>query len=151
MDKPQIKKLITTSVIMLIIIGIIYITFTFIYNKHTVFVLPKDKFSDLILNDVAVGDQVDSDTLTYYNCYFNPNTKQNLKSGSDKAVSNYVNNSAVITNQFQTLSTAIDTLMIQLNNDILNNIGANYGRAHLLNKQREEMKKSLNDLPLKNI
>lgn len=148
MDKPQIKKIITKLAMLVGIVVIGYITLTFIYNRYS---SSKDKFANLILNDVAVGDQVNSDILAYYNCYFNKNTTDNLLYGSNTANANYVNNSASIASKLNTLSTNIDTLMVQLNNDILNNIGENYSRAHLLNKRREEMKKSLNDLPLKNI
>ena len=111
----------------------------------------KDKFADLLLNDIVTGDKVDPEILRQYNCYFNTLTKQNLTSGAITANNYYVNNSASIASKLNALSTNIDTLMIQLNNDILTNIGENYARAHLLNRQREEMKKTLDDLPLKNI
>lgn len=149
MDTPQIKKTII-KLAMLIAIAIIgYFTLGYIYNKK--YDINKDKFNDLILNDVSVGDQVNSNIFTYYNCYFNKNTTDNLLSGSNIANANYVNNSATIVSKLNELSSNIDTLMVQLNNDILNNIEDNYARAHLLNKHREEMKQSLNDLPLKNI
>lgn len=154
MDKSQVKKIITTLAMLLSVVVIGYVILTFIYGKNkssNINNQTKDKFADLVLNDVTVGDQAKSDILTYYNCYFNQNTKTNLLDGSNKANANYINNSAEIVTQLNKLSGNIDELMVQLNNDILSNIGENYTRAHLLNKQREEMKKTLNDLPLKNI
>lgn len=151
MDNSLLRKIVKKIVILLAIVCIIYLALTFIYNKNNPLSNKKDKFADLLLKDIAVGDQVDSDILRQYNCYFNSLTQQNLTSGATIANNYYVNNSAKIASKLNTLSTNIDTLMIQLNNDILNNIGENYARAHLLNKQREEMKKTLDDLPLKNI
>ena len=147
MDKAPFKK-IKTIFMLLAIVGVCYIILTYIYNTT---IKPKDRFADLVLKDVAVGDQVDSDILRQYNCYFNTLTQQSLTSGANTANGNYVANSASIASKLNTLSSNIDTLMIQLNNDILNNIGENYARAHLLNRQREEMKKTLDELPLKNI
>ena len=156
MDKSQVKKIITTLAMLLsvVVIGYVILTYIYNYNKNTtknMTIHSKDKFADLVLNDVTVGDQANSDILTYYNCYFNENTQTNLKDGSNMANANYVNNSEKIVTKLNELSGNIDKLMVQLNNDILSNIGENYTRAHLLNKQREEMKKTLNDLPLKNI
>ena len=156
MDKSQVKKIITTlgMLIGIVVIGYVILTYIYNYSKNTsknTNNQAKDKFADLVLNDVTVGDQANSDILTYYNCYFNKNTTKNLLEGSNKSKLNYVNNSEKIVTELNKLSGNIDTLMVQLNNDILNNIGENYARAHLLNKQREEMKKTLNDLPLKNI
>ena len=154
MDKSQVKKIITTLGMLIGIVVIGYVILTYIYNYNTntnTNHQAKDKFADLVLNDVVAGNQANSDILTYYNCYFNENTRKNLLEGSNTANSNYVNNSEKIVTKLNELSGNIDERMIQLNNDILNNIGENYARAHLLNKQREEMKKTLNDLPLKNI
>jgi hypothetical protein len=154
MDKSQVKKIITTLGMLIGIVVIGYVILTYIYNYNTNTKTnrqAKDKFADLVLNDVTVGDQANSDILNYYNCYFNQNTTNNLLGGSNISNANYVNNSANIVTRLNKLSGNIDELMVQLNNDILNNIGENYARAHLLNKQREELKKTLNDLPLKNI
>ena len=154
MDKSQVKKIFTTLTILLSIVVIGYVILVCFYGKYKSNNIKRqvnDKFEDLVLNNVNAGDQVDSDILTYYNCYFNNNTRNNLLTGSNKANTNYINNSQSIVTKLNTLSGNIDELMIQLNNDILNNISENYARAHLLNKQREEMKKNLNDLPLKNI
>lgn len=153
------QGMITKLIILLGIIFLGYIILTHIYKVENDFFdnstgttqKSVDKFSDLILNNVNANDQVDTDILNYYKCYFNPNTVNNLMTGSNISNINYINNSASITNKLNTLSANIDKLMIQLNNDILNNINGNYARAHTLNKQREEMKKTLDYLPLKNI
>jgi hypothetical protein len=154
MDKLQLKKILTTLAMLFGIVVIGYAILTFIYRKdksNNKKQQVDDKFADLVLNDVTAGNQANSDILNYYNCYFNDNTRNNLLTGSNMANTNYINNAGVIVTQLNELSGNIDELMVQLNNDILRNIGENYGRAHLLNKQREEMKKKLNDLPLKNI
>ncbi len=148
MDNTRLIKITKKIIMLLAIVGVCYIILTYIYNTS---ITQKDKFADLVLKDVTVGDQVNADILHQYNCYFNTLTQQNLTSGANAANRNYVNNSANIAAKLNTLSANIDTLMIQLNNDILNNISENYARAHLLNKQREEMKKTLDYLPLKNI
>jgi len=142
----DIKKILKSFLMLTIIILVGYMVLTYIYESTR-----KDKFNDILLNDVMRGDDVNSDILTYYNCYFNKPTITNLQIGSNDANTNYVNNSEKIAMKSNELSENINTLMIQLNNDILKNIGENYRRAHLLNRQREEMKKQLNDLPLKNI
>ncbi len=154
MDKSQVKKIFTTLTMLLSIVIIGYVILICFYGKYknnNIKWQVTDKFEDLVLNNVNAGDQANRDILNSYNCYFNNNTRNNLLTGSNMANTNYINNSEKIVTKLNTLSGNIDELMIQLNNDILNNISENYARAHLLNKQREEMKKTLNDLPLKNI
>lgn len=145
--KREIYKL--CILIAIIIVGYIILTYVYKHNyksqKHF------DKFTDIILNDVTPNDIADADILRQYGCYFNNETKQNLMTGASMANKNYIANTANIALKLNTLSNNIDTLMIKLNNDILNNISENYGRAHLLNRQREEMKKTIDALPLKNI
>lgn len=145
MEKTVLKNIAIKLTLLLAITFIGYKVLMQLYKPKA------DKFSDLVLNNVSVGDEANKDIYDYYGCYFNKNTVDNLLSGSTLANSNYIGNSANIATKLNTLSANIDTLMIQLNNDILNNIGENYARAHLLNKQREEMKKTLDNLPLKNI
>ncbi len=140
----MVHKIINSIGIIIAITVSAYIALTYLYKP--------DKFTNIDnLSDVNVGDTVNSDILNYYGCYFNKNTVNNLQSGSNLANTNFINNSRNIANKLNELSVNIDTLMIQLNNDILNNIGSNYARAHQLNKQREEMKKTLYDMPIKNI
>lgn len=142
----DIKKVLKSALLLTIVILIGYMVLSYTYEY-----LNKDKFDDILLNDVSYGDEVNSDILTYYNCYFNQDTINNIKQASINASSNYINNSEKIANKSNQLSININELMVQLNNDILKNIEKNYGRAHLLNKQREDMKKSLYELPVKNI
>lgn len=147
----QLIKTIYKICILISIIILGYIILTFIYNHGYKSQTSADKFADIILNDVTTNDISDADILRQYGCYFNNETKQNLMTGASMANKNYIANSANIALKLNTLSKNIDTLMVKLNNDILNNISENYGRAHLLNRQREEMKKTIDELPLKNI
>lgn len=140
-------KNIKVIIILFIVVIVGYIILSYTYGN----LIPKDKFDNIVLNNISSMDIVDSDQLNKYNCYFNDKTNENLIIGANIANKNYNENSAKIALKFNELSAKIDNLMVQLNNDILNNISENYGRAHLLNKQREIMKRQLYDLPLKNI
>jgi Na+-transporting NADH:ubiquinone oxidoreductase subunit NqrC len=146
------KKILKSLLILVIVVLCGYLVLSYFYELNaTTTPHKKDKFQNILLNDVSATDTATDEILKYYNCYFNDSTVDNLLSGANQARINYINNSEQNAKNFNLQSSNINNLMVQLNNDILNNITENYGRAHILNKQREEMKKKLNDLPLKNI